>query len=234
MPNTSAGIQAPASALLLAAPASTMPSTWPVPNFSGSFENFLRHRVGHPRRHVGARAGLRCRSTVPSALPRSSGQRVLHQQAPHALEARCRSSRCADLRAAGRCAATKRRISETANMPTIIGIRLTPPVELRVAEGEARMAGRVVEADAGDTSKPEQQRHASPSAMLALPMNTAPASPSTTIQKYSNVAELERDLRRARARRVIMHRGAEQPADARRTPGPRRARPRPGPSCVIA
>ena len=41
MPNTSAGIHAPASALLLAEPDSTMPSTWPVPNFSGSFENFL-------------------------------------------------------------------------------------------------------------------------------------------------------------------------------------------------
>ncbi|MNW22181.1 hypothetical protein D3C71_2235230 [compost metagenome] len=41
MPNTSAGIQAPASALLLAAPDSTIPSTWPVPNFCGSFENFL-------------------------------------------------------------------------------------------------------------------------------------------------------------------------------------------------
>ena len=41
MPNTSAGIQAPASALLLAAPASMMPSTWPVPNFSGSFEKRL-------------------------------------------------------------------------------------------------------------------------------------------------------------------------------------------------
>ena len=32
---------APASALLLAAPASTRPSGWPVPNFSGSFENFF-------------------------------------------------------------------------------------------------------------------------------------------------------------------------------------------------
>ena len=41
MPNTSAGIQAPASALLLAEPDSTMPSTCPVPNFSGSLENFL-------------------------------------------------------------------------------------------------------------------------------------------------------------------------------------------------
>ena len=41
MPKTSAGIQAPARALLLAEPDSTMPSTWPVPNFSGSLENFL-------------------------------------------------------------------------------------------------------------------------------------------------------------------------------------------------
>src|SRR6218665_2171069 len=41
MPNTSAGIQAPASAELLAAPASTIPSGWPVPNFSGSLDIFL-------------------------------------------------------------------------------------------------------------------------------------------------------------------------------------------------
>ncbi len=38
MPKTSAGIQAPASAALLAELASTMPSTCPVPNFSGSFD----------------------------------------------------------------------------------------------------------------------------------------------------------------------------------------------------
>ena len=41
MPNTSAGTQAPASAELLAAPDSMMPSTWPVPNFSGSLEKRL-------------------------------------------------------------------------------------------------------------------------------------------------------------------------------------------------
>jgi hypothetical protein len=41
MPNTSAGIHAPPSAELFAAPDSTMPSTWPVPNFSGSFEKLL-------------------------------------------------------------------------------------------------------------------------------------------------------------------------------------------------
>ena len=41
IPKTIAGIQAPANDELLAAPDSTMPSTWPVPNFSGSLENFL-------------------------------------------------------------------------------------------------------------------------------------------------------------------------------------------------
>ena len=41
MPNTIAGTQAPPSAELLAAPASTRPSTWPLPNFSGSFEKRL-------------------------------------------------------------------------------------------------------------------------------------------------------------------------------------------------
>jgi hypothetical protein len=41
IPNTSAGIQAPASAELLADVASTIPSIWPVPNFSGSLENFF-------------------------------------------------------------------------------------------------------------------------------------------------------------------------------------------------
>jgi hypothetical protein len=39
MPKTSAGTQAPPSPALLEAPASTMPSTWPVPYFSGSLEN---------------------------------------------------------------------------------------------------------------------------------------------------------------------------------------------------
>ena len=41
MPNTRAGIQAPASELLFDAPASMRPSGCPVPNFSGSLENRL-------------------------------------------------------------------------------------------------------------------------------------------------------------------------------------------------
>ena len=38
MPNSSDGTQPEAMLALLLAPASTSPSTWPVPNFSGSFE----------------------------------------------------------------------------------------------------------------------------------------------------------------------------------------------------
>ena len=41
MPNSSEGTQPEASEALLDAPASTSPSGWPVPNFSGSLENFL-------------------------------------------------------------------------------------------------------------------------------------------------------------------------------------------------
>lgn len=40
MPKTRAGTQAPASAALLEEVLSMMPSTWPVPNFSGVLENF--------------------------------------------------------------------------------------------------------------------------------------------------------------------------------------------------
>ena len=69
MPNTSAGIQAPARALLLAEPLSTMPSTWPVPNFSGSLENFLLTAYDiHAA--MSAPAPGRAPISVPSALPR--------------------------------------------------------------------------------------------------------------------------------------------------------------------
>ncbi len=69
MPNTSAGIHAPASALLLAEPDSTMPSTWPVPNFSGSFENFLLIAYDiHAA--MSAPAPGSAPTSVPSTLPR--------------------------------------------------------------------------------------------------------------------------------------------------------------------
>lgn len=39
MPKTSAGTLAPHNEALFGALASTIPSTWPLPNFSGGFEN---------------------------------------------------------------------------------------------------------------------------------------------------------------------------------------------------
>jgi hypothetical protein len=59
MPNTSAGIHAPASAALFAEVLSTTPSTWPVPNFSGCLLKALGHGIRHPGRDVGACAGQR-------------------------------------------------------------------------------------------------------------------------------------------------------------------------------
>ena len=85
MPNTSAGIQAPASALLLAEPLSTMPSTWPVPNFSGSFENFLLIAYDiHAA--MSAPAPGSAPISVPSTLPRRICFGYLTASAPHALE----------------------------------------------------------------------------------------------------------------------------------------------------
>src|SRR5213076_2223780 len=69
MPNTSAGIQAPASALLFEAPASMMPSTWPVPNFCGSLEN--RFDIAYDiQAAMSAPAPGSAPIAVPSALPR--------------------------------------------------------------------------------------------------------------------------------------------------------------------
>ena len=122
MPNTSAGIQAPASALLLAAPDSTMPSTWPVPNFSGSFEKRLLIAYDI---HAAMSAPAPGRTPI-SGAERAAAQEapaVLLGQRPHALEDVAelvlRRSRPGGFRST-----MKRRISDTANMPTIIGIRL--------------------------------------------------------------------------------------------------------------
>src|SRR2546427_5769644 len=74
MPNTSAGIQAPASALLFEAPASMMPSTWPVPNFCGSFEN--RFDIAYDiQAAMSAPAPGSAPIAVPSALPRMMDSR---------------------------------------------------------------------------------------------------------------------------------------------------------------
>ena len=71
MPNTSAGIQAPPRAELLAAPDSTMPSTCPVPNFCGSFEKRL-DTAYDIQAAMSAPAPGSAPTAVPSAEPRSS------------------------------------------------------------------------------------------------------------------------------------------------------------------
>jgi hypothetical protein len=71
MPKTSAGIHAPAIALLFAAPLSMMPSTCPVPNFSGSLEFFLLIAYAI-QAAMSAPAPGSAPTSVPRTLPRSS------------------------------------------------------------------------------------------------------------------------------------------------------------------
>ena len=71
MPKTSAGIQAPASALLFAAPDSISPSTWPVPNFSGSFENFFDIAYD-----IHAAMSAPAPGSAPIAVPRTLPRRI--------------------------------------------------------------------------------------------------------------------------------------------------------------
>jgi hypothetical protein len=71
MPNTSAGVQAPATAALFAEPPSTMPSTYPVPNFSGAFEKrFDSVKAIHAA--MSAPAPGRAPMTVPRTLDRAT------------------------------------------------------------------------------------------------------------------------------------------------------------------
>ncbi len=74
MPNTSAGIQAPPSAALLAEVESTMPSMWPVPNFSGSFENFFDTAY-----EIQAAISAPAPGNAPIAVPITEPRRMLRQ-----------------------------------------------------------------------------------------------------------------------------------------------------------
>src|SRR6218665_752033 len=69
MPNTSAGIQAPARAELLAAPASTIPSGWAGPNLSGSLAIFLLIAYDI-QAAIPAHAPGKAPTRVPRTLPR--------------------------------------------------------------------------------------------------------------------------------------------------------------------
>ena len=155
MPNTSAGIQAPASALLLAEPDSTMPSTWPVPNFSGSLENFLLMAYDiHAA--MSAPAPGNAPTAVPSALPRRicTGYFLASAHWP-AMTLPTFSTTSS---AGGLVSTTKRIISEMANMPIIIAIMPMPPIISalpKVKRGKPAGLPRPTQA----TSRPEQQRH---------------------------------------------------------------------------
>src|SRR5512139_3533674 len=73
MPNTSAGIHAPASALLFADPASTTPSRCPVPNFSGVFDIRLDPAYDI---HAAMSAPAPGRAWIAPAMFRSFGRRA--------------------------------------------------------------------------------------------------------------------------------------------------------------
>ena len=62
-----------------------MPSTWPVPNFSGSFENFLLIAYDI-QAAMSAPAPGSAPTSVPSALPRRICSGYFIGQRPHALE----------------------------------------------------------------------------------------------------------------------------------------------------
>jgi hypothetical protein len=119
--------------------------------------------------------------TVPSALPRSRAHGYLFSR-PHMPLKTLPMRSTAILSGGSRCT-MKRRISDTANMPTIIGIRLMPPVNSvlpKVKRGKPAGLSRPTQAISSPTSSEMLALRT-----LALPMNTAPARPSTTIQKYS-------------------------------------------------
>ena len=154
MPNTSAGIQAPASELLLAAPDSTMPSTWPVPNFSGSLEKRLLIAYDiHAAMSAPAPGWMP--TAVPSALPRRRFQRYFLVSVH--MPVKTLPSLSFRMRPGGFRSTMKRRISDTANMPTIIGISSTPESRSVTPKVKRGCAGRVLQADAGD-EQAEQQR----------------------------------------------------------------------------
>src|SRR6188508_2443443 len=180
MPNTSAGIQAPASALLLAEPDSTMPSTCPVPNFSGSLLNFLLIAYDiHAA--MSAPAPGSAPTSVPSTLPRRiwTGYFLV---SPH-MPLNTLPSGWSTILSGGLVSTAKRMISEMANMPIMSGIMPSPPIISvlpNVKRGNA----------AGLLSPTQAIRRPSSSETNPLSgrsdvMNTAQVRPSSTSQKYS-------------------------------------------------
>ena len=182
MPNTSAGIQAPPRAELLADVASTMPSIWPVPNFSGSAREFLRHRVGNPRGDVGAGAG--------QGADEHADGRAANEIEPVALpDVPDADEDIADLLRrtpprSGRRPTTPRSSSETANIPIIAGMKLMPcrsSTLPKVNRGKPAAGSMPMQLMASPSSS-----DATPFSGASVVMKIAQVNPSSASQKYSN------------------------------------------------
>ena len=207
MPKTSAGIQAPLTAPLLEAPASTRPSTWPVPNFSGSLEKRLLTRVGDPGGDVGAGAGKGADGGADDAAAQRPGPdsaEVLHLASEDPF--------AADLATSGRASrsTTDLRTSDTAKRPIIAGDELDAAEQVDIAEGVARLAGGIVDADCrGEEADHERDE---PRGTEPGETKTAQDRPSTTSQKYSKDENFSATSARD-GRRDDQDDGAEQSAD---------------------
>ena len=191
MPKTSAGIQAPASALLLAAPDSTSPSGWPVPNFSGSFESFLLIAYDI-QAAMSAPAPGSAPTMVPSTLPRRVWRQYL-RASPPMPERTLPTCLVITIRLSPNCA--KRSTSDTANRPIIAGIRLRPPSRSalpKVKRGWAAGFSRPTLPNSSPSSSVTK-----PFSGRSLAMKTAQLSPISTSQKYSK--ELKRSATSASA-----------------------------------
>ena len=212
MPNTSAGIQAPPSAELLAEVASTMPSIWPVPNFSGSFENRLRHRVGNPGGDVGAGAGQRADQHADGRAAEEIAPSSASRHGPDAAEdiadlLRQDRAGLVDRDDAAQHLGDREHADHGRNEADALH-------QLDAAEGEARMPGGRIDPDAADR-KSDQQRREALQRRVGRDEDRAGEAEQAS-QKYSNDEKLIANSASAGARR----------SGSRRRPGRRSPRTR--------
>ena len=159
MPNTSAGIQAPASALLLAAP-----------DFDDAFDvagaellRLLRELLADIAYDIHAAMSAPAPGSAPIAVPSALPRRICsgYFLASAHWPAKTLPTFSTHQLAGGCVSTAKRMISEIANMPIIIGIMPMPPVISALPKVKRGKRRRVAEADAGD-QQPEQQRRPRP------------------------------------------------------------------------
>ena len=216
MPKTSAGIHAPASALLLADPDSTMPSTCPVPNFSGSFENFLLMAYDiHAA--MSAPAPGKAPTAVPRTLPRKIclGYFLANAHWPDSTLPTFSTTNSAG----GLVSTTKRMISEMANMPIIMAIMPMPPVNSalpNVKRGKPAGLPRPTQA----TNKPSS-KVTTPLRGWSVVMKTAQVRPSSTNQKYSKELKFNAKSANAGAAKISTTVPNKPPTAEKTNPAPK-------------